>query len=148
MRFFLWLYTVLTAGIKQIYTCLYLLWRAVRFVLISLSQVIINPYMFNKDLDITYRFFRYLAIPEWISLNLFFTHLHRRVNYYLGWDIATSTAKLLLLQALATFITPALFYFYDFFNKEYERMCQFGKAHYFKRLLKKTYLLTRTKKIK
>lgn len=148
MRFFLWLYNTLTAVVKPMYTCIYLLWRAVRFVFISLAQIIINPYMFSRDLDITYRFFRYLAIPEWISLNLFFTHLHRRVNYYVGWDVNTSIAKFLLLHALATFITPTLFYFYDFFNKEYERMCQFGKAHYFKRLLKKTYLLTRIKKLK
>lgn len=148
MWLFLRLYNFFLDLLKHSYNYLYLLWRAVRFVLISLSQIIINPYMFNRDLDITYRFFRYLAIPEWISLNLFFTHLHRRVNYHLGLDIDVLHALFLTLQAAATFLTPTIFYFYDFFNKEYERMCQFGKAHYFKRLAKKTYLLTRVKKFK
>lgn len=148
MWFFLRLYNFFIALIKYIYRCLYLIWRGIRFVLISLAQIIINPYMFNRDLDITYRFFRYLAIPEWISLNLFFTHLHRRVNYHFGIDTNGLHALFLTLQPIATFLTPTIFYFYDFFNKEYERMCQFGKAHYFKRLVKKTYLLTRIKKNK
>lgn len=134
MRTFLFLKAILFKFFK----INYYIYFQIRYIFVSLWHITWKPFIFRKDLDLTYRFFRHLFFPEWLSFYHLFTHLIQRVEYFEFFYPSNRVGVWFAFDSMHDGILSSVHWFYEFCLGEEEEIDEHTKLFHWKKTIIKT----------